>query len=346
MTGQHIFAGNNTSHGFVNFFQSIFNPYRSEKIYILKGGSGVGKSSFIKKFAKKIESNHHDIEYIHCSSDEKSLDGIWIPYYKIGVLDGTAPHTIDPVIPGAVDIIINLGDYLDQRLLKNQKQDIINITKSKSSCYKSAYGYLEAAGILQLEYNRQMYQTIHQPAYEEFKKQLIERIFKQEVIESNGFSRKLFAQAYTPSGYIDYSSTLYNNKQVWALIGNSERIASDVLSDVVKKAQDHGYQVDEFFNPLLPDIRNHIYIYNLNLLITNTTQDSIEFHEKYYIDQYINPIEYDNNRLLQEQLLESGIQHLAKAKEYHSQLEDIYVHAMNFTAADQCFEHIISQWNQ
>lgn len=354
MKGQHIFAGNNTSNGFVNYFHSIFNPYEADKMYILKGGSGVGKSSFIKKFAKIMESKNHEVEYIHCSSDEESLDGIWVPDYRVAILDGTAPHMIDPVIPGAVDSIINLGNYLDQAKLKSKKREIVQIAKAKSRCYKSAYRYLQAAGMIQLENNELIKNCINYADFYSFKEHFIENVFSQKEIESSSFSRKFFSEAYTASGYVDYTSTLYQSKRIWALIGNRGNLSSELLASIVAKSEEKGYHVDQIFNPLVPDMRNHIYIYNLNLLITTaTTKDSSLFEEEYDIDQYIKQspkgdyqLQYDENQLMQNQLLDYGIKYLAKAKEYHGQLEAIYVNAMNFSGSDQCFELFLSEWNQ
>lgn len=56
----------------------------------------------------------YNLEYMHCSSDSESLDGIVIPAKKVALLDGTAPHVVDPKNPGAVDEIINLGDFWDE----------------------------------------------------------------------------------------------------------------------------------------------------------------------------------------------------------------------------------------
>ncbi|MBP7279275.1 MAG: ATPase, partial [Sedimentibacter sp.] len=93
MKEKHIFAGNNTSEGFFSYFDYLLKPEEAEHIYILKGGPGVGKNRFMKKFADEMEKKNYSIEYIHCSSDNASLDGILIPELKILIVDGTSPHT-------------------------------------------------------------------------------------------------------------------------------------------------------------------------------------------------------------------------------------------------------------
>lgn len=354
MERQHIFAGNNTSNGFIHFFHSIFNPYESEKIYILKGGSGVGKSSLIKKFATLMESQNRSVEYIHCSSDEESLDGIWVPDYKVAMLDGTAPHMIDPIIPGAVDTILNLGEYLNQSMLQHKRKEIIQIGKEKSNCYQHAYRYLQAAGIVHLETNHLTDDTIDIKKANSFKQKFLEKVFSQTNVTSHHFSRKLFSEAYTANGYINYTPTLYHNKKVWALIGKKETLTSELLELVAKKAQEMGYHIDEYFHPLLPHIRNHIYIYNLNILITSIPhEEEVRYEEKFELSHELSVsskeflcLQCEQNTFIESQLIDSAVQYLSKAKQHHMQLEEIYVDAMDFSQVNQCFQQLASDWKE
>ena len=73
-TSKHYFVCANSAKGFQNFFSS--NLKGLNKIYILKGGPGTGKSSLMKKIGSTLEEKNYPIEYIHCSSDPDSLDGI------------------------------------------------------------------------------------------------------------------------------------------------------------------------------------------------------------------------------------------------------------------------------
>lgn len=45
---RRMFAGANTSEGFVNFFGEILAA-NTNRVFIIKGGPGVGKSTFMKK---------------------------------------------------------------------------------------------------------------------------------------------------------------------------------------------------------------------------------------------------------------------------------------------------------
>ncbi len=138
---QESFAAANGYSGFKSYFDTIFNPSKFEQLYILKGGPGTGKSSFMKKLLNEKSFSNFKKEAIYCSSDPKSLDGIIIDE-RVAVIDGTAPHECDPKLPGAVDEIINLGENWDVNLLKNRRDEIAEINNKKKRYYKSAYKYL------------------------------------------------------------------------------------------------------------------------------------------------------------------------------------------------------------
>jgi len=105
-----LFPGANTADGPYNFFNYII-PSNVNRIFCLKGGPGVGKSSMMKKIAKYFEEEGYELELHYCPSDPSSLDGLVIKELGIVLLDGTAPHIVDPKDPGAIDEIINLGEY-------------------------------------------------------------------------------------------------------------------------------------------------------------------------------------------------------------------------------------------
>ena len=126
---RHLFPGNNTAQGFFSFYRYILPQEQAKRIFCLKGGPGTGKSSFMKKLGNHFYNLGYNIEFHHCSSDPNSLDGIVIKELNVAVLDGTSPHVVDPIHPGAVDEVINLGDAFNTDLLESHKNEIMLVTK-------------------------------------------------------------------------------------------------------------------------------------------------------------------------------------------------------------------------
>ena len=66
--------------------------------------TGTGKSTLLKKIAKEF-CEIDDVCIYYCSSDPNSLDAVILKKAKVIIVDGTAPHTFDPVYPGVSQII-------------------------------------------------------------------------------------------------------------------------------------------------------------------------------------------------------------------------------------------------
>ena len=61
------FGASNSYDGFISYFDRIFNREDYKKIFIIKGGPGTGKSSFMKKMIQAV-SKGVKTEAILCSS--------------------------------------------------------------------------------------------------------------------------------------------------------------------------------------------------------------------------------------------------------------------------------------
>lgn len=346
---KHFFAGNNTSGGFYSYFSNIINPENSARIFILKGGPGVGKSSFMKKFGAKMSSLGYSTEYIHCSSDENSLDGVLIPELKISLVDGTAPHTIDPNLPGAADEIVNLGIYLNSKEMTKHKSQIIQINKRKSQLYKSAYRYLEAAGIISDEINSIYDASTDENQFFLLCENIKEKIFadrKPLAIENCGTVRKMFSESYTANGYIKYTDSYCHDTKVLAVIGENINYTSKLLDIISTESIKRGLPVECFYRPLKPDMLQHIFIPGLNLMIMSSDNhlsckydEVVDLHEIMNLDKLKTHIsEIEKNLQLYDMLIGYAIEKLSEAKKYHELLEVIYVNGMDFTGVDDCFE--------
>lgn len=141
-----FFAAANTSSGFHSYFGDIFSPDKLNRIYIIKGGPGTGKSTMMKLIAANAEKRGYEVEYYYCSSDPYSLDGIIITELSAAVIDGTAPHMTDPKYPGAVETILNFGEFFDLQKLSDSKEEIKRLIRENSQFHKRSALYYSYAG--------------------------------------------------------------------------------------------------------------------------------------------------------------------------------------------------------
>ena len=109
------FAGANTRNGFVSIFDERFGDI--ERLYILKGSSGCGKSTFMRKAMMRAREFSIPYDVIYCSADRDSVDGVVFKTLGVAIADGTAPHTLDVKYPCVRETIINLGQFWNEKKL-------------------------------------------------------------------------------------------------------------------------------------------------------------------------------------------------------------------------------------
>jgi Cdc6-like AAA superfamily ATPase len=92
-----FFLGANSPDGFYSFYDQLIDLETAKEVYIIKGGPGTGKSSFMRRASKYLTEAGITAEYINCSADPNSLDGIVFPDISLAFVDGTAPHAAVPM---------------------------------------------------------------------------------------------------------------------------------------------------------------------------------------------------------------------------------------------------------
>ncbi len=141
----HFFLGANSGQGFQNLFDKFCGAEEHYDLLVLKGGPGAGKSTMMRRIGEAMEKRGESVEYLYCSGDPASLDGVHIPSIHTAVVDGTAPHVVEPRYPAAVERYVNLGQFYDIGAAKAAREEIMRCTNECSEAYRRAYRALSAA---------------------------------------------------------------------------------------------------------------------------------------------------------------------------------------------------------
>ncbi len=149
---QTYFIGANTAKGFLSYADEIFGGL--ERLYLIKGGPGTGKSTVMKWVAEAAETKGLSVERYRCSSDSDSLDGVVLPGLSVGIADATAPHVIEPRYPGLREELVDLGAYWDREALAARRKEILTLIDGKAALYAAVYKYLGVLPTLRGERNR------------------------------------------------------------------------------------------------------------------------------------------------------------------------------------------------
>ncbi|MGE5606611.1 MAG: PRK06851 family protein [Bacteroidota bacterium] len=341
---REFFPGGNTSLGFFSYYDYLVPP-DATRIIIIKGGPGVGKSSFMKALAAEMRERGFDVELHHCSSDNNSLDGVVFPQIKVALMDGTSPHMVDPRHPGAVDEIIHLGDYWDEKGIRRSKTEIIDLNREIGRNFRRAYQYLKAAKTIYDDLEAINSEDLAIGKANRMAAEVIKDLLSQyQVTENSGALRKLFASAITPEGFQNFLSGLLGPlPKVVAITGGVGTGKATLLNKIVSAALEKGLYCEGYYCAFDPYKIEHLIIPDLGVAFTTAVEPHCypigKVNQIINMDQCVAPyiltkygkVIANENRLISE-LFEAAIGFIAKAKYLHDQMEEYYIPNMNFTA--------------
>lgn len=351
---RHYFPGNNTPLGFFSYYKHILGQREANKIVCIKGGPGTGKSTFMNRIAEYFASMDEDIDYLHCSADENSLDGIVLKDRRIAVIDGTSPHITDPVTPGAVDKIVNLGEFWDEEAIAVNKSEIIDLNEETSRWYRIAYNYLSAA--------KSVYRSLEEIYNDASEDSEIYKVVADivgseygdlDISLKPGKRKKFFASAITGDGVVNYITSLLGDmKRVYMIDSPVGYSNSSFMEIVTEGAIYRGLDVEVYYCPMCPEEKiEHIVIPELKTaFVTMNRYHDIQpweipapdesGQEIILIDMedYMNILNIGkNSELIQslneeyDILLNKSVKHLSLARDTHLMVEKMYISNMNFT---------------
>jgi hypothetical protein len=344
-----FFPGGNTAYGFHSFYDNIIEA-DANRIYILKGGPGVGKSTFMRSIGEAVQALGYDIEFHCCSSDNGSLDGLVIPSIRVALLDGTSPHLVDPKNPGAVDEILNLGDFWDEGGIREKRDEILAVNKEISRLFKHAYTYLAAAKAFLDEVETFYTESgaFSPGAFDRMALELTREIFTGKSRQTDApKARHLFATAITPDGLVSHLETIVGHLEKRYIIEGDDGTGKTVLvRRLMETALTRGYNVTAFHCALNPKEIEHLVINDLSLAIINSVEP--HFYQPQAGDVVANTMdcvapvtsaeylaERDTARGLYRQCMEQAVAFIGRAKKQHDLLEQYYVPYMDFDGINQ-----------
>lgn len=349
---RHLFPGGNTPEGFYSYYQYILPQDKASHIFCIKGGPGVGKSTFMKKIGAAAGERGLAAEYLHCSSDPGSLDGLVLPELAVAFIDGTAPHVVDPKNPGAVDEIINLGEYWDLNHIKEHRQDIMADNAELGKRFARVYRYLGAAKRLYDDVNVIYDECADQTAAECELEAVMPLFDGSRRGSALGRERRMFASAVTPAGVINYLDSLLDGYERVVAVEGAGTQPAVYLRRVADEALRRGLDAEVFYCPMEPGIKpEHVLIPALNTAFTRVNRWHTALKPEYTrvdFDKYVDSRAFGRRSealsFANEQfslLVRKAVDALAGIKALHDHMETFYIPNMDFDAITKLRECIV-----
>lgn len=329
-----LFLGNNGPHGFCGFYNEILAGIG--RVYILKGSPASGKSTLIKKIGAEAERKGMRTEYWHCSGDSSSLDGLYIKALDFAVVDGTAPHVVDPTLPVLKERLVPLGDFISREKLLHHKSDMEKLLSDKKSAFSRAYAHLNA-----LYCENRLIGTLRDAAFCEHRCEslaLSERAF----CDFRGTTRQLFFRAVTPDGVVAFSE-FFEGMNVVELQGSD-----GALSEFFRVLTLGASGFTSFRSPFAPELVEAVAV-GSRLYISSDAARAADLVPDTVLE-LSSELPFERNRaervrlssVFAENLLRAAVDELAEAKRNHLAVESFYKRAMNFDALNEYSERLIA----
>ncbi|MBR4038504.1 MAG: hypothetical protein IKJ11_00200 [Clostridia bacterium] len=335
-TARALFPGAMGPDGFISCFDHLIPEQNLRRMLILKGGPGVGKSTFMRRIHAALTENGEQATLYFCSGDPDSLDAVAVEEHGLLILDGTAPHIVDPRIPGARDSIINLGACLNERAMRARLSHIRACMADHADASRRARAFMRASRALWRDNADTVSACIDERRLARMTAALISAVLPQSgAAVGAAHMRPVITDALTPKGEICLL-TQSAQQRIIRVVHHFAMDPTPVFKALSRAAQAAGFDVEEHLLPTAPGAVVHLTIPSLDTLVT--TSDKLTAEQTFDFSACLP----SGSLLRRECALEqarSGIirsaQHavsaMAQAKQLHDELETFYVPNMDFT---------------
>ena len=344
------FLGANSPGGFYSLYSELLPPETANAIYIIKGGPGCGKSTLMRQVAAQAAQAGETVEYILCSGDPDSLDGVVLPRLKVALVDGTAPHVIEPRYPGLVEQYVNLGDCYDREGLQEVREELQSCMVGYKEHYQRAYRCLGAAAEIREDLREVLLTGELEERLAKRARGIIRRELKPRPGGRTGQVKQRFLGAVSHQGVLElYNTVAAQCTRVFEL---SDRygLAHSLLSHLLTGAVMGGYDVVACPDPMAPDRLAHLLVPELGLAFVSSSPDNPYPRmpaRRLRLDSMVDKDVLSRCRprlrfslKVSNALVEEAVDSLAQAKAMHDDLEELYHPYVDFDRGSRGGEKI------
>lgn len=347
--GIQFFLGANSASGFSSLYDQWVDQAKMQAFYTIKGGAGCGKSTLMRRVADELEEAGYSVEYIRCSGDPDSLDGVYFPEKGAALMDGTSPHVMDPAYTGATGHYVDLGAGYDRTALFAMREEIVAATQAYRACYPEAYRCIRGA----VESRRRGSTPLHTE----------ETLAKAEKRASGILARELKTTRTQPG------------KRIPRFLGGPTCLGRVLLEDTVSALCERGYEIRddcalsgfllhalerEFLAggydviaclcPEQPNRLEHLLIPEKSLAFVTGPMKKKQDFRTIRTESLVEQSAWQEGRSflrlsnrVAEELMAEGMSHLARAKACHDVLEELYHPHVDFSYGEEQTEKILEE---
>lgn len=326
--------------GFQGYFDWL-DTREQVPLYLIKAGPGCGKSTLMNRLA---QASPLPVERIHCSSDPDSLDGVIFSRPRAAIIDATAPHTVEPAYPGAVQKVVDLHHVLDNDYLTAHRGEIVALFRRCSALQEQAGRSIRAAAALLEDSRRITAPLVNEEKLLGWARRLGARRLPRT--DHPGSESIRLLSAVTPKGRMVFLNTVKALAGEFIVLHDEQGTAAPLALALLREmALERGYSIITCPCPLREGVIDHLFIPELRLaFLTGNSWHPMNldgrqnvhctrFLEKGALRGQRARLRFD--RRAAAELLELASEAQRQAKASHDELESYYRTAADFSQLDE-----------
>ncbi|MGE5391359.1 MAG: hypothetical protein ACM3PE_09885 [Deltaproteobacteria bacterium] len=237
---RYVFTSSNTYDGFHSFIPDLVKPL--QRVYILKGAPGSGKSTFIRMLGESLSERGYEVDFWLSAADPLNPEGLYLPRLDLAVVNGSQGLGLDPHYPGATGEVIGFEQYQDREALRRFGSEIIGlIDRLEAEREKVEQILMQAAG-----------------AREDIKKNVSQRLqlgrvirladqLEGELFQEGPAERHFYASSFSAEGTINYVDEISRSCQRrYVLKGPPGSGKSIIIAEIAERGRRRGWYLEYY----------------------------------------------------------------------------------------------------
>ena len=338
--GDIYYLGANSGDGFRSLYR-YFAAGPGDRLHVIKGGPGTGKSSLMRRIGREAEKRGLNVDYVLCSGDPDSLDGVYLPALRQGWVDGTAPHVVEPALFGADGDYLDLGQFCRLPLAAADEARARSLGESYRARYAAAYRILAAAAALR----RTCLPVRAEADFEQKLRRRIRGILQRHAPRGAcGAESRRYLSAISCRGLL--KTPLPEACSLAYRLDEGRGLAPRALQLVAEEAEERGLGRILCPLPLDETQLEAVLLPEAGLAFTAGDWEANQTRG-IRLDAMLPPPEAEERRRLrlarqrEQETIDEAVRELARAKALHDELEGVFRPYMDFAALDTLAERTI-----
>ncbi|MBP1967703.1 PRK06851 family protein [Paenibacillus aceris] len=343
----HYFARGNTALGAHFLYKSAFQGL--DKILVLMGPPGTGKSTFIRNLAESLLDSGQHVQCFHSPLRPDELDGIIATELKVGVVDGQTCGGILEGVAGET-LTFDFGMALDNRSISTESLGKIEELEEKLiDAYSKAYEAFATALRIHDEWEKFYIESMDFMKADQITQELIHELYAGYENGTPTVGRHLFFGAATPKGAFDFiqNLTAQLNRRIF-IKGRPGSGKSTLLKKLAAAAEKNGIEVQVYHCGFDPNSLDMLIFPKLSTAIFDSTAPHEYFPERdgdEILDMYERAMTPGTDETNAAEIVEikerytakmkEATSHLAAAEAIDSQIKSFYTAATNFSIVEE-----------